>query len=80
MFLNLIALRGEQDFCSAWEKRYQCRITLCEMAPSKGGSYCRSVSTPGVVLKHTYKTKALGAPDPRDSLPEAQHSAFVMAR
>ena len=80
MFLNLVALRGEQDYRSAWEKRYQCRITLCELALSKRGSYCRSVSTPVVVLKHTYKTQALRARNPRNSLAEAQHSAFVMAR
>ena len=77
---SLIALRGKQGFKSAWEKRYQCRITFCEFAPSRRGSYCRSVSTPGVVLKHTYRTQALRAPDSRDSLAEAQHSAFVMAR
>ena len=79
MFLTLIALRGGQDYRSAWDKLYQCRITLCELALSKRGSHFRSVSVPVVVLKHTYRIQALGAPNPRDSLADAQHSAFVMA-
>ena len=53
--------------------------------PPRVGSFRKrvilcSVSTPGVVLKHTYQTQALGAPDPSDPLAEAQPSAFGMAR